>query len=130
MGYIPGSHRWGQAFKPNIFVSTLPFPGSEGADMPPVEEKPETYGVEYVEVEPGDVVVHHFLTVHGSEGNRGDRTRSAFSLRYCDAEARYRHRAGAPPQPLHRQDMADGEALDDVIHPRIAPVRPAVRMAV
>src|SRR3954469_504153 len=65
MGYIPNSHRWGAAFKPNIFVSTLPFPGSEGADMPAINEQPESFGVEYVEAEAGDVIVHHFLTVHG-----------------------------------------------------------------
>jgi ectoine hydroxylase-related dioxygenase (phytanoyl-CoA dioxygenase family) len=117
MGYIPGSHRWGHAYRPNIFVSSLAFPGSEGPELPPVDDNPAAYGVNYVEAEPGDVIVHHFLTVHGAEGNRGRSNRAAFSLRYCDANVRYRQRPGAPPQPLHRADMKDGDVLDADIHP-------------
>jgi ectoine hydroxylase-related dioxygenase (phytanoyl-CoA dioxygenase family) len=117
IGYIPGSHRWQKMFKANVFVSELPFPGAEGVDMPRIDANPEAYGVQYLEAEPGDVLVHHFLTVHGSEGNRSNRPRSAFSLRYCDANIRYRHRTGAPPQPLHKRGTRDGDALDDAIHP-------------
>jgi ectoine hydroxylase-related dioxygenase (phytanoyl-CoA dioxygenase family) len=117
MGYIPGSHLWGAAFKPNIFVSTLPFPGSEGTDMPAIDEQPEAYGAEYIEVEPGDVIVHHFLTVHGAEGNRSNTNRAAFSLRYCDADVRYHRRCGAPAQPLHKAEAKDGDMLDNVAHP-------------
>lgn len=119
IAYIPGSHRWQKMFKANVFVSSLPFPGAEGFDMPSIEANPEAYGVEYLEAEPGDVLVHHFLTVHGSEGNSSNTPRSAFSLRYCDADLRYRQRPGAPAQPLHRQGLKDGDALDDVIHPVI-----------
>jgi hypothetical protein len=117
VGYIPGSHRWDKMFKANVFISELPFPGAEGADMPKIEANPEAYGVQYLEAEPGDVLVHHFLTVHGSEGNRSNIARAAFSLRYCNAEMRYRHRPGAPAQPLHKKGMQDGDPLDDMIHP-------------
>jgi len=117
MGYIPGSHRWGSTYKPNVFVSAMAFPGSEGADMPAINEQPEAFGVRYVDVKPGDVIVHHFLTVHGSEGNRGTATRSAFSLRYCDARLRYRYRPGAPAQPHHRPGMRNGDELDGELHP-------------
>jgi len=121
IGYIPGSHRWKQTFKPNIFVSEMPFPGAEGIDMPRIEADPESYNVQYVDAEPGDVLVHHFLTVHGSEGNSRGARRRAFSLRYCDAELRYRHRVGAPAQPLHKQDVKDGDVLDDRFHPLVWP---------
>jgi ectoine hydroxylase-related dioxygenase (phytanoyl-CoA dioxygenase family) len=121
VGYIPGSHRWQKMFKANVFISELPFPGAEGADMPKIEADPEAYGVQYIEAEPGDVLVHHFLTVHGSEGNRSNIPRAAFSLRYCDADMRYRQRPGAPAQPLHKQGMKDGDALDDITHPMVWP---------
>jgi ectoine hydroxylase-related dioxygenase (phytanoyl-CoA dioxygenase family) len=117
MGYVPGSHRWGQTYKPNVFVSELAFPGSEGPDLPSVDANPEAYGVQYVEVDPGDVIVHHFLTIHGAEGNRSGAQRRAFSLRYIDANLTYRRRPGAPAQPLHRTDVQDGDRLDDTIHP-------------
>jgi ectoine hydroxylase-related dioxygenase (phytanoyl-CoA dioxygenase family) len=121
VGYIPGSHRWEKMFKANVFISELAFPGAEGAEMPKIESNPEAYGVQYLEAEPGDVLVHHFLTVHGSEGNRSDIPRAAFSLRYCDADIRYRQRPGAPAQPLHKPGMKDGDALDDIIHPIVWP---------
>jgi ectoine hydroxylase-related dioxygenase (phytanoyl-CoA dioxygenase family) len=117
MGYVPGSHRWGQTYKANVFVSELAFPGTEGPDLPSIDANPEAYGVQYVEVDPGDVIVHHFLTIHGAEGNRSGRERRAFSLRYIDANLRYRQRPGAPAQPLHRPGMQEGDLLDDTIHP-------------
>ncbi|MDE2475740.1 MAG: phytanoyl-CoA dioxygenase family protein [Alphaproteobacteria bacterium] len=121
VGYIPGSHRWHKMFKANVFISELPFPGAEGETMPQIEANPEAYGVQYLEAEPGDVLVHHFLTVHGSEGNRSNTLRAAFSLRYCDAELRYRHRPGAPAQPQHKTGLKDGDPLDDDIHPIVWP---------
>lgn len=117
MGYVPGSHMWGQTFNSNVFLCEMPSPGSAGQNLPSIESSPERYGVQYVEADPGDVIVHHFQTIHGSEGNRSDRTRRAFSLRYCDADIRYRFRPGAPAQPLHRSDMSDGDCLDSQIHP-------------
>jgi ectoine hydroxylase-related dioxygenase (phytanoyl-CoA dioxygenase family) len=121
MGYIPGSHRWHKMFKANVLFSELPFPGAEGEDMPKIEANPEAYGVQYLEAEPGDVLVHHFLTVHGSEGNRSDTLRAAFALCYCDAKIRYRHRPGAPTQPLHKPGMKDADPLDGDIHPIVWP---------
>ena len=117
LGYVPGSHLWRKVFKPNIFASETPMPGSAGVEMPNIDADPDAYGVEYVAAEPGDVLVHHFLTVHGSEGNRGGSQRRAFSLRYCDSALRYRFRPGAPPQPLHRANIDDGDELDSNIHP-------------
>jgi ectoine hydroxylase-related dioxygenase (phytanoyl-CoA dioxygenase family) len=121
MGYVPGSHHWNQLFKPNIFASETPFPDSEDLDMPNIDADPAAFGVNYVAAEPGDVLVHHLLTIHGSEGNRGGMQRRAISLRYLDAAMGYRHRRGAPPQPLHRADSADGDALDPTIHPLVWP---------
>lgn len=117
MGYVPGSHMWGQTFNPNVFLCEMPSPGSAGQNLPSVESAPGRYGVQYVEVEPGDIVIHHFQTIHGSEGNQSSRSRRAFSLRYCDADIRYQFRPGAPVQPFHRSGMKDGDCLDDAVHP-------------
>lgn len=119
IGYVPGSHKWGKVFNPNIFMSQMPFPGCAGESLPDIEGHEAEYGVRYLEADPGDVLVHHFLTVHGSEGNTGSSPRSAFSLRYIDADLRYKHRPGAPLQPLHLQTSKDGDKLDDSIHPLV-----------
>lgn len=123
IAYIPGSHKWGEVYKPNIFVSALAFPGSEGVEMPDIDENPQAFGATYVDVAPGDVLVHHFLTIHGSEGNRGANSRRAFSLRYCDASVTFKRRAGAPDQPLHKSGTKDGDPLDSEIHPIVWPPR-------
>jgi hypothetical protein len=123
MAYVPGSHRWEDKFNPNIFISRMAFPGSEGVDLPDIDADPDAFGVVYGEADPGDVIVHHFLTVHGSEGNTGSQISRAFSLRYCDAELRYRKRPGAPSQPLHRLGIKDGDRLDDAFHPPVWPKR-------
>jgi ectoine hydroxylase-related dioxygenase (phytanoyl-CoA dioxygenase family) len=120
IGYIPGSHKWGM-FNPTVFMSRAAFPGSQGRDLPDIESDPDAYGVVHVEVEPGDVIIHHFLTVHGSEGNLTSGNRRAFSLRYCDAAIPYLARAGAPTQPLHESGKRDGDPLDDSIHPVVWP---------
>lgn len=117
MGYVSGSHMWGQTFNPNVFLCEMPSPGSVGVNLPPIETSPENYGVQYVEADPGDIIIHHFQTIHGSEGNRSNQTRRAFSLRYCDADIRYCFRPGAPAQPLHRSGVGEGESLDNEIHP-------------
>jgi ectoine hydroxylase-related dioxygenase (phytanoyl-CoA dioxygenase family) len=85
--------------------------------MPDIDENPEAFAATYIDVEPGDVLVHHFLTIHGSEGNSRSTPRRAFSLRYCDASLTYRKHAGAPLQPLHRLDAKDGDSLDSNVHP-------------
>lgn len=43
---------------------------------PDIEANEEKYGVVYCECEPGEVIVHHVRTVHGSTGNTtSDRSR-------------------------------------------------------
>jgi ectoine hydroxylase-related dioxygenase (phytanoyl-CoA dioxygenase family) len=121
LGYIPGSHRWGRIYNPNILMSQMAFPGSVGADLPNIEADPSIYNVRYVEAEPGDVIVYHFLTVHGSEGNLGDHIRRAFSLRYCDADLRFHTRAGAPRHAFECAGMRDGDRLADTDHPVVWP---------
>lgn len=120
LGYVPGSHRWG-AFNPNVFMSRAAFPGSDGRDLPDIESDPQRYNVQHLEADPGDVLVHHFLTVHCSEGNLTAGNRRAFSLRYCDAAIRYRARKGAPTQPRHEKDLSTGDELDPTIHPIVYP---------
>jgi Phytanoyl-CoA dioxygenase (PhyH) len=61
------------------------------------------YDIVSYELEPGDMLVHHHLTVHGSAGNATFRqTRRAASLRYCGDDIRFKFRslrAGASPFP-------------------------------
>ena len=111
VSYVRASHRWQRDFRPNLFVSTMTLPGTEGEDMPDIGASPDAHDLVSFEARvPGDVVVHHARTVHGAPGNTStDRRRRAISVRYCGDDARYRMRPGAPRKPHHRDDL---EGLD------------------
>jgi hypothetical protein len=114
LGYVRGSHRWRKTYKPNVFMSRLAMPGSEGDDLPDIDNNEDKYDIVYFDVEPGDVVIHHFRTVHGSHGNASTtRTRRAASLRYVSEHVRFRRRSGAPAQPHRPLDWPDGAELSD-----------------
>lgn len=110
--YVRRSHLWGKLFKPNVFLSRTPFPGSEGEELPDIEGHEDAYDIVYFDVEPGDVIVHHFRTVHGGGGNSTASMRRAASLRYCGDDIRFYLRPGAPAQPHHRHGLKNGDPLD------------------
>lgn len=82
--YIAGSHRWGKFYAaaipdkdPNFRSELEPCP-----DFSAMKGDPEYRFLSW-EMEAGDCLVHHPLTVHGSEGNFSPtRRRAAISTRY------------------------------------------------
>lgn len=119
--YIPGSHLWGREFKANVFLAQTAFPGSEGEDLPDIEGHLEDYELARFETQPGDIIIHHFRTVHGAGGNRSTRQRRAISLRYSGEDMRYHNRPGAPPQPYHDHALEEGDPLDSKDFPVVWP---------
>ena len=124
MGYVPGSHRWTEKYKANVFVSPRPIPGQQGEQLPDIEANEEKYGVVYCECEPGDVIVHHVKTVHGSTGNTtADRPRRSVGLRYTGDDVTYHLPPGIPPEstPISNE-LSDGDPLSGALFPRIWPL--------
>jgi ectoine hydroxylase-related dioxygenase (phytanoyl-CoA dioxygenase family) len=112
--YARGSHRWDAVYRPNLFVSSMPIPGTEGELVPDVDALAAAGDAEVVTfaTEPGDVVVHHARTLHAAGGNRSSTTRRrAISVRYCGDDARVRVRAGAPKK-LYQAHVVDGAVPD------------------
>jgi ectoine hydroxylase-related dioxygenase (phytanoyl-CoA dioxygenase family) len=112
--FVVGSHRWSEVYRPNLFVSTMSIPGTEGAEMPDIDALAENDEVQVAsfDTSPGDLTVHHARTVHGAGANTTDRWRRAISIRYCGDDVRYMKRPGAPSKP-HHHDVTDGDALAD-----------------
>ncbi len=89
--YIAGSHRWGKFYAaavpdkdPNFKSDLEPCP-----DFGAMRGQPG-YNFLSWEMEPGDCLVHHPLTVHGAAGNfLPTRRRMAISTRYFGADARW-----------------------------------------
>ncbi len=124
MGYVPGSHLWTEKFKANVFVARQAIPGQEGEMLPDIEANEEKYGVVYCDCEPGDVIVHHVKTVHGSTGNTtSDRYRRSVGLRYTGDDVTYHLPPGIPPESTPIADyLQDGEPLSGPLFPKIWPV--------
>ena len=121
IGYVPSSHRWGHVFKPNNLISESPCPGAEGADMPGIESAPDSFGVQYIDIDPGDILVHHVLTLHGMEGNRGTAPCRALGFCYVDAALHHRLRPGVAISPSHNRAARDGSEMDAKAHPIVWP---------
>jgi hypothetical protein len=121
MQYVRGSHKWGETYAPNVFVSQTPIQSSPHPKCPDIEGKQAAYDIVSFQVEPGDVIVHHVMTVHGSGGNRSDHWRRAMSFRYCGDAVRYCDRPGAIPQVGVAHDLHDGDRLFSADYPIVWP---------
>lgn len=113
MQYIRGSHRDRRLYQPNVFVAQTPLPGAQGEPLPDIEGHMADYDIVHFDVEPGDVIVHHYRTIHGAGGNNSRyQVRRAASLRYCGDDVRFKTRPWAPKQLHHTQRLKDGDTLD------------------
>jgi ectoine hydroxylase-related dioxygenase (phytanoyl-CoA dioxygenase family) len=111
--FIGGSHLWPRMVRPVSWADDSDFYDSK-ADWTPVpdpDSNPEDVEVLEWDMEPGDVVLFDYKTVHGARGNMSATRRRALSLRWVGDDARYIERPGrtSPPYPGH--DMQNGQRL-------------------
>lgn len=118
MGYVRGSHRW-EIHAANVFAGQAPIPGSTLEPLPDIEGHEDDYDLVYYPAKPGDAIVHHVRTVHGSTGNNSTRHRRSFTLRYVGDDVRYLEREGAPPDSQKSDELQDGDPMDSEEFPLI-----------
>lgn len=100
VSWVRGSHRDPVQYRPNLFVTDEPIPGTDGDVVPDVFASEELSSrLISFELEPGDMTVHHARTLHGAPANSSQHRRRAVSVRYCGDDARYLHRPGLPGRP-------------------------------
>lgn len=120
--YVIGSHKWGQEFAPSVFVSQTPLPESPYQRLPDIECHREDFDIRTISAKPGDVIVHHVLTVHGAKGNcSSNALRRGISFRYCGDDVRYYDKPGAMKQPWVNALLKDGDILYARDYPRVWP---------
>lgn len=113
MMYLRGSHRDGKLYQPNVFVSQASLPGTKGEALPDIEGNLSDFDIVHFDVEPGDAIVHHYRTIHGTRGNSSRyQVRRAVSLRYCGDDIRFLSLPGTPRQLHHTHDLKDGDPLN------------------
>lgn len=117
--FVRGSHRWDRWFQPRTFAKG----GYEYETNPRYEPIPDldaqrdSLDIVSWDMEPGDLLAFHALTVHGSGGNlRTDRRRRGYTVRYAGDDITYDPRTGTNPA-LRRPDHDPGVALDPAIYP-------------
>lgn len=131
MEYIRGSHHWQEAYAPNVLISQSSHPLSPFDRLPDIEANRSDYDIISFDVEPGDVIIHHVMTVHGSRGNMSkNQVRRAVSLRYCGDDIVYCDRPGAMVQPYLIDKPDEGAPLYSKDYPLVWPrVFPSAKLS-
>jgi ectoine hydroxylase-related dioxygenase (phytanoyl-CoA dioxygenase family) len=119
--FVQGSHQWGRSFRPNLFVTDEPIPGTEGELVPDIDGDVDRYEVLCWDLQPGDITVHHYDTLHGAGPNTSaESSRRAISLRYCGDDIRFSAKPGAPMKAYQRA-MHEGDPLGGPLCPQVFP---------
>src|SRR5258708_13482544 len=112
--FVAGSHRWGRWFRPRKFTGVAYDHKTDTLeDMPDISADRASYRLLSWDVEPGDAIAFHFLTVHGAPGNPSASRRRAFACRWLGDDAVYAVPPAeiSPPFPGLEQRPKPGQAL-------------------
>jgi len=119
--YVRGSHRWPQRFKaisPD-YVATIIDESMD--DIPDINAHPEQYELLDWDMQPGDILMFHPLTLHGSYGNRHrTRRRRALALRWTGDDVVWAPSPRRMPV-FFKHDAQPGGPLQGAAFPRILP---------
>ncbi len=93
--YVAGSHKWGTLYRPDPAPPRENYLKGDSANLPPCPAFHKEFGnPDYRflswDMEPGDCLVHHPLTVHGAGPNTSlEQRRVALSIRYFGGDAKW-----------------------------------------
>ncbi len=113
--FITGSHKWGKLFLPTKFSGVqYERKGEPLSVMPDIDAARDNYDIVSWELEPGDCIAFHYLTVHGAPENLSGERRRAFSARLMGDDAVYAERGGeiSPPFPGLEKRLKAGMAME------------------
>lgn len=115
--YVAGSHRWGRWFRPKRFADSADHDTSAFEPIPDIEGNRDRYELLGWDLEPGDCIVFHALTLHGAPGNPLPQRRRAFSSRWAGDDATYVLREGFMSPPPLPGAPPPGAPLDSAVFP-------------
>ena len=113
--YVAGSHRWGRWFMPRRFIDHQDYDYEPGSyeTVPDIDAERERYTILSWDLEPGDCIVFHALTLHGAPGNTSrERRRRALSTRWMGDDAVFAKRPGVTSPPFPGLDLRPGDPMD------------------
>ncbi len=87
--YVAGSHRWPTWFRAQSFDGSSKY-SVESMPPAPNPDASDEHRVVCFDIEPGDVVAHHVMTLHGARGNATSSVRRrGLATRWCGDDAFY-----------------------------------------
>jgi ectoine hydroxylase-related dioxygenase (phytanoyl-CoA dioxygenase family) len=118
--FVAGSHR-GPWLMPRTFMDQQAkwFPEGALEDLPDIEGDRDSFDILSWELEPGDAVFFHMLTLHAAGG--ATRRRRAFSVRMLGDDAAHAPRAWktSPEFPGLAEELPAGAPMDHPLFPVI-----------
>lgn len=108
---VAGSHKWPKPVLPTRWLAQTSFYPNADDYMPVPDPDKDGMDIKEWDMEPGDAVAFHFMTLHGARGNESDERRRAFSLRLLGDDARYITRPGPTSPPFPGHNMLAGQKL-------------------
>ncbi|MES2634185.1 MAG: phytanoyl-CoA dioxygenase family protein [Pseudomonadota bacterium] len=118
--FIAGSHK-GPWLMPRTFMDNQAkwFPEGSLADLPDIEADRSAHRIVGWEIEPGDVVCFHMLTLHAAGGVEGSNRRRVFSVRYLGDDIRHAPRRWktSPEFPGLQEELAAGAVMEHALFP-------------
>jgi len=125
--FVAGSHNWGKLFYPRSFAddTDYEYDGDVFETIPNIEQDREAYDICSWALEPGDVILFHFRTVHGAPANPGQGRRRGFAPRWLGEDARFVARPGRTSPPYPGIGQTTGERLREDWFPVIWPPKEA-----
>jgi ectoine hydroxylase-related dioxygenase (phytanoyl-CoA dioxygenase family) len=117
---VAGSHL-GPWLMPRSFMDAQAkwFPEGQLADLPDIDAHRDRHRILGWEIEPGDVVCFHMLTLHASAGVEGNRRRRVFSVRFLGDDIVHAPRAWktSPEFPGLREMLPAGAPMEHPLFP-------------
>jgi ectoine hydroxylase-related dioxygenase (phytanoyl-CoA dioxygenase family) len=117
---VAGSHR-GEWYLPRSFLDHEAkwFPDGSLSELPDLDGRPEDFRILAWELEPGDAVFFHMLTLHAAPGVSGPRRRRVLSVRFLGDDMVHAPRpwTTSPPFPGLEDELRVGAPLEHPLFP-------------
>ena len=118
--FVAGSHK-GPWLMPRTFMDNQAkwFPEGSLQDLPNVEADRAAFPIVGWEIEPGDVVCFHMLTLHAAGGVEGTNRRRVFSVRFLGDDTRHAPRPWktSPEFPGLADELPAGAEMNHPLFP-------------
>jgi len=113
--FVKGSHRWNKLYYPRVFEDGSAFNDDQSdaimEPVPDIDANREHYDIAAWSLQPGDVIVFDFRTLHGTGDATVKSLRRAFSTRWLGDDVTYCERPGETSPPYTDHGMRHGDKM-------------------